>query len=83
MGVPIKTNFFDIFQTSAGFVFSLYSETFQTSGNDMKVGNILFTLKFIFVDELKTKEKPLELKFACYCMKISGSLYAKSMSFYW
>lgn len=66
-----------------GFVFSLYSETFQTSGNDMKVGNILFTLTFIFVDELKTKEKPLELKFACYCMKISGSLYAKSMSFYW
>lgn len=66
-----------------GFVFSLYSETFQTSGNDMKVGKILFTLTFIFVDELKTKEKPLELKFACYCMKISGSLYTKSMSFYW
>ena len=38
-----------------GYIFSLYSETFQTSGSDMKVRDILFTRTFIFVDGNKRK----------------------------
>jgi len=49
-----------------GFVFSVYSETFQTSGFDMKVRDILFTLRFIFADEKKRKTLRTKICFLLY-----------------
>ena len=40
-----------------GYIFSLYSETFQTSGSDTKVNDILFYLNSHFL-LMETKERP-------------------------
>ena len=57
-----------------GYIFSLYSETFQTSGSDTKVNDILFYLNFHFF-LMKTKERPLEPKCACYCLQRFDSFW--------
>ena len=63
-----------------GYIFSLYSETFHTSGSDTKVNDILFYLNFHFL-LMETKDRRLEPKCACYCLKRFDSEFKRECHF--